>query len=119
MPSKPIRGSLLLCLAFIFSGVSLAQRPSLAPPGDCTAAQHGKLQNDVNRFCKKKPSACKSMMSCDDLDKNWRQAEKCANARQRINKKCFRGGDKKHKQAEAMYRRAASKCRKIYKKKCE
>ncbi len=107
--------------SFLTLAPGSAQVPGggLTPPGNCTAAQHRKLQNDVNRYCKTAPASCNREMSCADIDRNWRRAERCANARQRINKKCYAGGDAGHKTAEAMYRRAASLCRKIYKKKCE
>jgi len=106
-------------LVFFLGVPSQSQQPVPAAPGDCTVEEHKKLQDDVNKFCKNEKSKCTSDLSCKEIDERWHRAERCANARQRINKKCFQSGDRGHKQAEAVFRSAASNCKKIYKEKCE
>jgi hypothetical protein len=69
------------------------------PPGDCTHGEHRQLQNEVNEWCKNKPRSCKKSQTIEELEERIENNSRCIAARNRINKKCFRGGDAGHKEA--------------------
>jgi len=86
--------------------------------GDCTRAQHNRLQNDVNRRCKERPTRCTSSMRCRELRSRRRRNRLCAEARERINRRCYRGGDEGHQRAAESYRDAFDTCNEIFQNKC-
>jgi len=94
-------------------------RIMLDPPGDCTEQRWRQLQEDVDKRCKKVSFSCKKGESCPETKSKMRRAEKCAKARETINKECFRGGDPGHKRAAKNARRAQKRCRKLIKKNCK
>jgi hypothetical protein len=72
------------------------------PPGDCTHGEHRQLQNEVNEWCKNsknKPRRCKKSQTIEELEERIENNSRCIAARNRINKKCFRGGHAGHKEA--------------------
>jgi len=70
----------------------------LTPPGNCGEKQQKNLQNEVNNSCKR-PRSCRNSMSTDQLLDRMENNRACATARDRINKICFSGGDKGHRDA--------------------
>jgi hypothetical protein len=92
---------------------------NLTMVGDCTAEQHRKLQDEVNRACKR-PRACKGDQDCATLIANLAKNRECAAARKAINDTCFKGGDEGHKQAYQEALNAVGTCLDLMKKKkCE
>jgi len=71
----------------------------MPPPGNCSNDEQSKLQSEVNNLCKQTGAT----MSCRGLDTSYDRfiiAEanrQCALARDKINKKCFAGGDETHR----------------------
>jgi hypothetical protein len=90
----------------------------LEPPGDCTRERWRALQDEVDRRCKTLPFSCREGESCAETKSKMRRAEKCAQARERINKECFRGGDPEHRRQAKNARTAQKRCRKLIKKNC-
>jgi len=83
--------------------------PNLDPPGDCSESEHRRLQNEVNRACKRK-RACKGNQSCDVLNDNLNKNRECSAARNEINNKCFRGGNSGHQKGADDAARAVNNC---------
>lgn len=84
-------------------------KASTTSPGDCTPEQHRSLQNDVDTFCKTAKS-CKKSDSLETLQQKTEIFRNCALARTKINKTCFRGGDRGHQQAEENAYKAQANC---------
>jgi hypothetical protein len=101
------------------TGPSHAGPSDLKPPGNCTKERHDKLQEEVDQRCKTVKFACDSKTDCKTAKSYIRRAEKCAKARDAINKECFDGGNKGHKDAAKAARRAAEKCRERAKEACK
>ena len=78
---------------------SPSEASGIHPPGDCTHGEHRQLQNEVNEWCKNKPRSCKKSQTIEELEERIENNSRCIAARNRINKKCFRGGDAGHKEA--------------------
>jgi type VI secretion system secreted protein VgrG len=91
------------------SGTSGQSAGRLAPPGKCTAAQHRRLQDEVDAACKI-PRRCDPGQSCPELLDNYYKNIRCAQARDEINNTCFGGGDAGHRQAANDARNAAKRC---------
>lgn len=89
-----------------------------SPTGDCTAEDHRALQNAVDAACKSGSRACTGAQDCDLLRLNYRKNLACAEARDEINKTCYRGGDRGHQQAADDARRAAKICMDLIEEKC-
>jgi type VI secretion system secreted protein VgrG len=88
--------------------------PLPPPPGDCEPWEHEALQQLVNLWCKDVGKrACRPGQSPDVIQRNLKINEKCARARNWINGKCFRGGDKGHQDAARNAWTAAANCRKL------
>jgi hypothetical protein len=85
--------------------------------GNCTAERHRELQDEVDRDCKVLPRACDEDQDCQELKRNRFRNERCAASRDKINKECFGGGDRGHRQAAAEARKAAEKCAEFYRRK--
>tara|TARA_Y100000780_G_scaffold115119_1_gene103631 strand:- start:3213 stop:3800 length:588 start_codon:yes stop_codon:yes gene_type:complete len=65
---------------------------NIEPPGQCSPSEQQKLQQNVNQECKR-PRRCSQSMSRGDLFLREVANQRCAIARDTINKKCFMGGD--------------------------
>lgn len=78
--------------------------------GNCSPHEHSCLQSAVNAACKR-PRACRPGQSQLVLRQNLNKNIACSEARDAINKKCYRGGDPGHRQAADDARRAAQNCR--------
>jgi RHS repeat-associated protein len=78
------------------------------------------LQSSVNNACKKSKNSCKGTDSCDELMRKKSLKTPCIIARLLINKICFKGGNKGHKQAIAEMNNGRDKCDKLFKQnKCK
>jgi RHS repeat-associated protein len=77
--------------------------------GDCTPLQHATYQYAVSFWCKR-PRSCDGVSCCDEIRLRIMINGACAAARDRINKVCYRGGNKGHKIAADDARRARDKC---------
>ncbi|MDR5884068.1 type VI secretion system tip protein TssI/VgrG [Caballeronia sp. LZ032] len=69
---------------------------TMQPPGNCTPGEQRRLQEEVNRACKR-PRSCKSNMDQPAILQMRENNRECAMARDLINKKCFAGGDANHR----------------------
>ncbi|MGS0892895.1 type VI secretion system tip protein TssI/VgrG [Burkholderia stagnalis] len=69
---------------------------TIQPPGNCSPGEHRRLQDEVNRACKR-PRACKANMDQPTVLQMRENNRECAMARDLINKKCFAGGDANHR----------------------
>ena len=65
--------------------------------GDCTPMQHAMLQAAVHTACDQ-PRACKANMAWLTLHEYASRNAACAAARVAINRQCFKGGDKTHRE---------------------
>jgi RHS repeat-associated protein len=71
---------------------------TMPPPGDCSPWEKDRLQNEVNMACKR-PRACNPSMDQMELILRANNNRQCANARDQINRLCYRGGDVNHRNA--------------------
>ncbi|WP_063895559.1 type VI secretion system tip protein TssI/VgrG [Burkholderia ubonensis] len=69
---------------------------TMQPPGNCSPGEQRRLQDEVNRACKR-PRACKANMDRPTILQMLENNRECAMARDLINKKCFAGGDANHR----------------------
>ncbi|WP_218082521.1 eCIS core domain-containing protein [Anthocerotibacter panamensis] len=67
--------------------------------GDCSAGEHRQLQNDVNEKCKNRPRGCSPGDSLADVEQKIQNNAECISARERINHRCYQGGDPGHQEA--------------------
>jgi hypothetical protein len=98
-------------------GQQAAPQPAPVPnprTGDCTEAQHEELQAEVDRQCKRLPSACRPDMTKAELKRNAFRNWRCARARDKVNDECFKGGNEGHKRAAKTYWEAYEKCWDLY-----
>jgi len=58
--------------------------------------------------------SCYDGMDRGELRRNGFRNDRCANAREQINRECYGGGDPNHQGMAASYRRAAEICRELY-----
>jgi type VI secretion system secreted protein VgrG len=96
------------------AGLKVSPRTSsLDAPGDCDPGEHRRLQNDVNRYCKphKQKLSCNSQITPDERTLRMELNRECAMARDKINKKCFSGGDKNHRDKAIEAWENYAKCR--------
>lgn len=84
---------------------------ALVPPGDCHWLRHLQLQREVNRRCKRLRACAPDMRGCSALSTGIKLNVQCANARNLINRECYRGGNPGHVAAERDAVRAAASCR--------
>jgi type VI secretion system secreted protein VgrG len=68
----------------------------MQPPGNCSPQDQKQLQNEVDEACRQ-PRACKPGMDQITIQVNVSNGLRCALARNRINNKCFAGGDTNHR----------------------
>jgi RHS repeat-associated protein len=90
-------------------GYPLAKYCPPPPPGDCDPDTQRRLQDDVNYACKQ-PRKCTQGMSSSELTTNMIRNRSCGNARNLINKKCFRGGDAEHREEADNAFHSLAKC---------
>lgn len=90
----------------------------LSPPGDCKWRYHNSLLRRVRQVCDPQSSCTKptERKGCGILSKFGKRNVQCTGVRNRINRECFRGGNSGHWQAERDARRAANKCRRLYRR---
>ncbi|HDR9338701.1 TPA: hypothetical protein QDB64_001674 [Burkholderia multivorans] len=69
---------------------------TMQPPGNCSPGEHRRLQDEVNRACKR-PRVCKSNMGQPTVLHMRENNRECAMARDLVNKKCFAGGNANHR----------------------
>ena len=79
------------------------------PPGQCSPREQQRLQQDVNQECKR-PRKCTQSMSTGELFLREVANQRCAIARDKINKKCFMGGDKNHRNQANDAWRSMARC---------
>ncbi|MBN3813983.1 RHS repeat-associated core domain-containing protein, partial [Paraburkholderia sp. Ac-20347] len=72
---------------------------TLQPPGNCGPEEQRRLQDEVDRACKQKRSCAgiNRMNNPVEIEALRATNRECAQARDLINKKCFAGGDKVHR----------------------
>jgi len=77
-----------------------AKPDDIKPPGDCEDAAYAVLDAAVDKACKinNPVEACLRSDACGVLAKKAIAFDDCAKARQAREDKCFRGGNKGHKQ---------------------
>ncbi|QUP53104.1 RHS repeat protein [Ralstonia syzygii] len=81
------------------------------PPGDCDPVTHNKLRDDVDDKCKNSGSQrCLGTDSNATLRVKLDMNRACALARTLLMKKCYRGGDDGHKDADMNAWKAVAKC---------
>ncbi|NJM30789.1 MAG: hypothetical protein HC855_12435 [Rhizobiales bacterium] len=97
----------------VFDRYGLAMSRSCPPPpGDCNDREHRRFQNDVDNSCKR-DRACSKGMTSSDLSMRAIMNGSCGRARERINKKCFRGGDETHRDQAADAWKSQAKCEEL------
>lgn len=100
-----------------FGGYTPTERVVLL--SDCTASQRIKLQNKVNENCKGQKSKCFPEDVCPILSSKMDRANKCIQARTKINTKCFKGGDAGHNMAITNAINSLIRCQTYYAKNCQ
>lgn len=105
---------------FDFVEDNFAARVNLDPPGDCTWARHNELQRPVHPLCDGPPPrrgnwrTCDGRIGCGALRKRGVRSVQCAVARGRINRECYRGGNRTHRREELGAIRSANECRRLF-----
>jgi hypothetical protein len=90
---------------------------NLPPPGNCTWERHRQLQAPVHVLCdiNNRGRVCEAgMTGCINLNQRIQRNARCIEARHRINRECYAGGDREHRIAENDARRALSKCQRLW-----
>ena len=78
--------------------------------GDCDEDTHRKLQDEVDYWCGR-PGRCSDVnLSEHDIISRITNNSQCINAREAINKQCFKGGDAGHNQAIDERKKALARC---------
>ena len=81
------------------------------PPGDCDPVTHNKLRDDVDDKCKNNGTQrCLGTDARETLLAKLDVNRACALARTLLMKKCYRGGDEGHKDADINAWKAVAKC---------
>jgi YD repeat-containing protein len=78
------------------AGLLVSPKACIRAPGYCDPNDHENLQNEVDRACGL-PRQCTGATPRSELLINLERQRACAIARDKINKKCFAGGDLKHR----------------------
>ena len=92
------------------AGLKVSPRAQyLPPPGDCGEGEQRRMQEDVDSSCKQE-RACRPGMTQIEIIINREKNRECATSRDRINKKCFAGGDQGHRNAANDAWRALANC---------
>ena len=102
--SLALAAVLVLCLAG--AGPAFADRACTGDPlltgRTCSEAECITLQADVNLKCKSPaPVGCNNLSGCNVLRREKQRWLDCAISRDRINARCWSGGDAGHQQASA------------------
>ncbi len=80
-------------------------------PGNCTPDEHRGLQDDVNSTCKNAGQrSCVPSNACETIATKIDLAAQCIGAREKINTKCFSGGDSGHNEAIQQEVNLQNKC---------
>ncbi len=78
------------------AGLLISPKACIQPPGNCDPNDYNNMRDEVNRACDL-PRRCVSGMARSDLLTSIERFRACGTARDRINKKCFAGGDRVHR----------------------
>jgi hypothetical protein len=91
----------------------------LKPPGDCTKEVWRPLQKEVGRACSGSGKMeCYNEDLCDTLKDKIDRFTNCITARETIMTRCFRGGDKRHRDEVGRLKTGKSNCELIQRGKC-
>jgi hypothetical protein len=69
------------------------------PPGDCTPGDHRRMQDEVNKWCKSEIRKCLRTDALDVLAAKLETNRQCVIARDAVNNRCFKGGNRGHRAA--------------------
>ena len=83
----------------------------LRPPGRCTEARHRALQAPVHPLCDDVTRTCDGLTGCHSISQRILRNSLCIDARARVNRECFDGGNRDHRKVEYDARRTAQRCR--------
>jgi Novel toxin 16 len=83
----------------------------LLPPGRCTEARHSALQAQVHPLCDAAQRTCDDLTGCHSVSQRMLRNALCIGARARVNRECFDGGNRTHRQAEHQARVTGRRCR--------
>ncbi|MDM7951205.1 DUF6531 domain-containing protein [Hydrogenophaga sp.] len=78
------------------AGLLVSPQACIPPPGNCSPGDHERLQNEVDQACAQ-PRQCTGATPRSELMANLELQRSCAVARDKINKKCFSGGNLTHR----------------------
>lgn len=91
----------------------------LDPPGDCLQGVHEKMQRLVKAWCDHFGGrTCEPHDSCARIKQKMRRNQLCYQHRTAINTKCYRGGNKGHRDAARDASKAQRNCQITYNAKC-
>jgi YD repeat-containing protein len=79
------------------AGLLVSPKACIPPPGNCDPNKHRDMQDEVNNACKGQARRCGGGLSRVELIERLELNRSCAIARDKINKTCFAGGDKDHR----------------------
>lgn len=84
------------------AGLLVSPQACMPPPGNCKPDEYEQLQKDVKQACGDPafplpPRRCMQGQTLATLTSNMEQHRSCGMAREKLNKKCFAGGDKDHR----------------------
>jgi hypothetical protein len=113
-----MKGSSWLLFALFLAPSARAEEIELPPPGDCTKDVWRDLTKAVGTACKTQSMKCNANMSCADLTIQWNRFERCIDARRTLMNRCFRGGDRAHKESLIAYERGKAECTKLIRVRC-
>lgn len=102
--------------AYDRAGLLVSPQACMPPPGNCTPGEHRQLQDQVDQWCKAAPRACRIGMSRTELLDRIGNGRACGAARDKLNKKCFSGGDADHRNEAAKAWKAVANCESILSK---
>ena len=92
------------------AGLLVSPQSCMPPPGNCDPGKWRQMQDYVNERCKSEGRRCESGMARIDLTSRLDLNRMCAVARDRINKTCFAGGNKSHREAAINAWNAVTRC---------
>jgi len=95
------------------AGRKISPLSATPPPGDCGPGDQRRLQDDVNRYCKTRKFSCNQTMKYSVLLDHAQAGRNCMNARNRINNKCFAGGDATHRNKALEALGTVNRCEKL------
>lgn len=84
----------------------------MSAPGNCSPDEQRRLQDEVNRACKQ-PRSCRGYVDPIQAIIRRDANRECAVARDKINKKCFAGGDVGHRNAAIDAYNSLAECEKV------